>query len=146
MRRQHVVLLLLSFLAVACSEQTLAPAGGILTVTDGEVEKSYTVEDLENMEASQADFREVSYVGVVLSTLLHDAGFEPYGLSAVKATAEDGFTANYSPELVNKLDTLVAYARVGGPLAEDEGDFRMVLPDQEGKLNPRQLVELRVYP
>lgn len=146
MRRQHVVLLLLSFLAVACSEQAPAPAGGILTVTDGEVEKSYTVEDLENMEASQADFREVSYVGVVLSTLLHDAGFEPDGLSAVKATAEDGFTANYSPELVNKLDTLVAYARVGGPLAEDEGDFRMVLPDQEGKLNPRQLVELRVYP
>jgi hypothetical protein len=64
----------------------------------------------------------------------------------VKATAVDGFSANYEPALFNKEDTLVAYARADGPLAEDEGPFRMVLPDQEGKLNPRQLVEIRAIP
>jgi hypothetical protein len=136
----------MSLLVVACSEETPAPAGSILTVTDGTDEKTYTVEDLERLETSQADFLEVSYAGVKLSTLLRDAGFDPESASAVKATAEDGFTANYEPELVNRDDTLVAYARVDGPLAEDDGYFRMVLPDQEGKLNPRHLVEIRVYP
>ena len=46
----------------------------------------------------------------------------------------------------SREDTLVAYARVDGPLAEDEGAFRMVLPDQEGKMNPRQLVEIIAIP
>ena len=92
----------------------------------------------------QAAFREVTYSGVPLSLLLADAGFDPSTLKAVKATAADGFSVNYDPELVNRPDTLVAYGRVDGPLGEDEGTFRMVLPDQEGKLNPRDLVELTV--
>ena len=70
----------------------------------------------------------------------------PTALTAVKAVASDGFTANYESALYAREDTLVAYARVDGPLGEDEGTFRMVLPDQEGKMNPRQLVEIIAIP
>jgi DMSO/TMAO reductase YedYZ molybdopterin-dependent catalytic subunit len=115
-------------------------------VTDGTNEQSYSVDDLKALGAEEAAFQEVTYTGVPLRLLLEDAGFDPASVSAVKATAADGFSANYDPELVNRPDTLVAYARADGPLAEEDGTFRMVLPDQEGKLNPRDLVELRVYP
>jgi hypothetical protein len=54
----------------------------------------------------------------------------------------DGFTQLR----IHREDTLVAYARVDGPLGEDEGSFRMVLPDQEGKMNPRELVEIIAIP
>lgn len=40
--------------------------------------------------------------------------------------------------------SIVAYARAGGNLADDDGDFRMVLPGAESKLNVRMLVELQV--
>ncbi len=84
-------------------------------------------------------------MGVPLASLLQDAGFDPAAVSAVKATASDGFTVNYERDLVNKIDTIVAYSTADGYMTDDDGSFRMVLPGQEGKLNPRHLVELRVY-
>jgi len=85
-------------------------------------------------------------VGVPLTVLLQDAGIDPAALKIVKAVAVDGFSANYESALFAREDTLVAYARADGPLGDDEGSFRMVLPDQEGKLNPRELVEIIAIP
>jgi DMSO/TMAO reductase YedYZ molybdopterin-dependent catalytic subunit len=140
-----VLVVLLVGLLAGCSQESAAP-GNVLIVTDGTSEQSYGVDDLEALGAEEAAFRDITYVGVPLGLLLEDAGFDPAGVSAVKATAADGFSANYDPDLVNRPDTLVAYAQADGPLAEEDGAFRMVLPDQEGKLNPRDLVELRIYP
>jgi DMSO/TMAO reductase YedYZ molybdopterin-dependent catalytic subunit len=143
MKRIQLVLLVLAFLLAACAGNTAAPAEmAVLKVSDGTVEKTYTVDDLRALGESQAVFKEVTYVGVPLTLLLQDAGIDPAGLLAVKAVAADGFTANYEPALFMKEDTLVAYARLDGPLAEEDGAFRMVLPDQEGKLNPRMLTEI----
>lgn len=136
---------LLAGLLAGCAQEAAEP-GNVLLVTDGASEQSYNVDDLRALGAEEAAFRDVTYTGVPLGLLLKDAGFDPGGVSAVKATAADGFSANYGPELVNRPDTLVAYAQADRPLAEEDGTFRMVLPDQEGKLNPRDLVELRVYP
>ena len=144
MRLRLLILFVISFSIISCSDDAPASGESRLVVTDGEVEKTYVTEDLEGMQTHQVEFLEVSYLGVKLSALLDDAGFDPKSVSAVKAMAEDGFTVNYDPDLVNKDDTLVAYATVNGPLSEDDGVFRMVLPDQEGKLNPRHRVELRI--
>ncbi len=140
-----LILLVLIGLLIGCTQDS-ADQGTALIVTDGASEQSYSVDDLKALGAEEAAFRDITYTGVPLALLLEDAGFDPAGVSAVKAMAADGFTANYDPSLVNRPDTLVAYAQADGPLGEDEGTFRMVLPDQEGKLNPRDLVELRVYP
>jgi hypothetical protein len=142
-------LIVVSLLVVACG----SGGGGVpadmpdsLRVTDGSKEASYTVADLEGMAASEATFNEVTYEGVVLSALLADAGFEAATLRAVKATAADGYSVNYDPALFQRQDVLVAYATVDGPLAEEDGIFRMVLPGEEGKLNVRMLTELKVTP
>ena len=150
MRRAFLFIFVLVLLATACAGATAEPvssqANDALLVIGNTPEKRYTVEDLKSLDAAQASFRDVIYVGVPLSTLLRDAGFDPQTVKAVKAVAVDGFSANYDPGLANKADTLVAYAQAEGPLADDEGSFRMVLPDQEGKLNVRQLVEIQVIP
>ena len=147
MRHSSLFLLILTLLVAACAGSAgdqISSSVVTLRITDNSTEKSYTAEDLQALEATQVYFRDIAYVGVPLAVLLRDAGFDPEAVKAIKAVAEDGFSANYDVALVNRVDTIVAYAQADGPLSEDEGSFRMVLPDQEGKLNVRQLVEIQV--
>ena len=146
MKRILFTLLTLALVVSACVPKAVGPSGNTLQVTIGETQKTYTQDMLKALGDTQAAFKDVIYVGVPLTTLLSDAGIDPVGLSAVKAVAVDGFSANYDPALFNLPDTLVAYARLDGPLAEDEAPFRMVMPDQEGKLNVRMLVEIVALP
>jgi hypothetical protein len=146
MKRFLIVTFVLALALTACASQPQEPVGSILKISDGKVEKTYTANDLKALDASQADFKGVTYVGVQLTALLEDAGIDTTALTAIKAVASDGFTANYESALYSREDTLVAYATVDGPLGEEDGSFRMVLPDQEGKLNPRQLVEIIAIP
>jgi DMSO/TMAO reductase YedYZ molybdopterin-dependent catalytic subunit len=138
-------LALLPSLAGCLDEEDGSSPEGTLTVTDGSESKSYTREDLEKFPASEAAFEGTTYKGVQLKVLLEDAGFDLDGIKVVKATALDDFSANYERELFTKDDTLVAYQLGNGnALSDDDAPFRMVLPDQEGRLNPRQLKEIRV--
>lgn len=141
-------LLLMIALLTACaqSQPAAAPAQTLLVTSDGKDGKTFTAQDLQALGEAKATFREVEYVGAHLAGVIQAAGFDPQAIKAVKAVAVDGFSANYDPALFLREDSLVSYARSGGALAEDEGTFRMVLPDQEGKLNVRQLVELRIVP
>jgi hypothetical protein len=146
MKRILFVILALALSLAACAPKQAAPSGAVLKVTNGIVEKTYSVDDLKALGAAQASDKGVGYVGVLLKVLLQDAGIDPSTLSAVKAVASDGFTANYDPSVFMAENTLVAYARVDGPLADDEGTFRMVVPDQGGKMNPRILIEIDAIP
>lgn len=136
--------LALLFSACAQGGTDTASTSDVLTVTGPDLEKVYTVEELRALGGSEAVFKDVTYTGVSLTTLLKDAGIDPAQAKAVKATASDGFTVNYDAALFMKEDTLVAYEQGGNPLSADDGTFRMVLPGQEGKLNVRQLVEIQV--
>lgn len=145
--KRFLLFVLVGVLALtACAPKAQEPVAAVLKVSDGTIEKTYTADDLKALGETRASFKDVAYVGVTLTALLQDAGIDPTALTAVKAVAVDGFTANYDASLYAREDTLVAFARVDGPLADDEGPFRMVLPDQEGKMNPRQLVEIIAIP
>ncbi len=146
MKRILFVLLVLALSLSACASKPAASTGATLKVTDGTTSKTYTVDDLKALGNAQASDKGITYIGVPLKVLLQDAGFDPSTLSAVKAVASDGFTANYDPLQFTADDTLVAYAQAAGPLSSDEGTFRMVLPDQGGKVNPRMLVEIDAIP
>jgi hypothetical protein len=146
MKRFLLTALLFVLALAACAPKAEESAGAVLKVSDGKTEKTYTADALKALGETQADFKGVTYVGVPLTALLQDAGIDPAAIKIVKAVASDGFSANYESALFSKADTLVAYARADGPLGEDEGTFRMVLPDQEGKLNPRDLVEIVAVP
>jgi hypothetical protein len=81
----------------------------------------------------------------MVSALLEAVGVNPDNVKALKAVAADGYSVNYEPAQVLKDNVLVAYALAdGGPLSADDGSFRMVLPDEEGKLNLRMLAELQI--
>jgi len=143
-----IILIGIVLLLTACAPAVETTSGGetVLVVTDGSTEVSYTAADLQALGAEQATFRDVAYLGVPLTGLLLDAGFDPQALRAVKVKAVDGYTVNYEPAFFLLPDTLVSYARVDGPLAEDEVPFRMVLPEAEGKMNARQIIEIQVIP
>lgn len=146
MKRFMLFLLVCALLLAACAPKVSETSAGGLKVSDGKLEKTYTAESLKALGAVEASVGGMTYVGVTLTVLLKDAGINPDGLTAVKAVAVDGFTANYDASLYSRTDTIVAYARADGPLGEDELPFRMVLPDQGGKMNPRQLTEIVAIP
>jgi hypothetical protein len=141
-------IILFVLLLVACASNGATPKGdqSSIKITDGTTEKTFSVADLEGLPTTESTFNDVTYKGVSLTTLLEEAGFDPQELSAVKASATDGYSVNYDSTLVVKQDVIVAYATVDGALAEDDGLFRMVLPGEEGKLNIRMLAELQVIP
>jgi len=60
----------------------------------GDVEKTYTLANLQALGNVQETFKTVTYIGVPLTTLLKDAGIDPAKASAVKAVGSDGYTVN----------------------------------------------------
>jgi len=144
-----LVLLLGMGLLLACGAGSSSGSGEApqgLKVGDGTTTRTYTVDDLAALPAAESTFQEVAYKGVPLHVLLQDAGFDPQAIKAVKAVAADGYSVNYDPALFQRQDVLVAYATAQGALTADDGTLRMVIPDAEGKLNVRMLVELKVVP
>lgn len=145
MKHKIIFVLMVSLLLTACRS---APVPGedvpTLTVTDGVASKIYTTADLKELGQVQVEDKGVTYVGVPIFILLSNTGYDPATVLYVQAIASDGFTAEYDQILAQKSDTLLAYALLDGPLGDDEGPFRMVLPGQAGKLNPRMVVELLV--
>ena len=145
--KRFLLFVLVGVLALtACAPKSQEPAVAVLKVSDGTIEKTYTADDLKALSEIQVTFQDVTYVGVPLTVLLQDAGIDITALTAVKAVAIDGFTANYDASLFAREDTLVAYARMDAPLTDDEAPFRMVLPNEGGKMNPRQLIEIVAIP
>lgn len=154
MKTNRIVVFLMTLMLLvaltACGGQNdpvdTADAGdnGVPTLVVGT--ESYTAADLEAMTQTEATFNEVTYVGVPVAELLSAAGFDLASVKAVKAVASDGYTVNYEPSQLTGANVIVAYAQVDGPLTADDGDFRMVLPDAEGSMNARMVVELQVVP
>ena len=148
MKRIIYVLLAAAFVLAGCSPQETAvpqsniPDDDVLTVSFGETERSYTRADLEALGAVEVDNGEAVYIGVPLKTLLEDAGIDLTSITTVKAIAIDGFSSTYDSSILLAENTLVAYAKADGPLAPNEGNFRMVAPGQAGSLNARLLIRL----
>ena len=145
MKAISILILLGSLILAACGSSPVTDEGvPTVTVTDGMARKSYTAADLQKLGQAEAERNGVIYQGVPVADLLRNAGYDPAIVVRVQATASDGFTADYDQILIQKPDTLLAYARLDGPLSDDEGPFRLVLPGQAGKLNPRMVTELYV--
>ncbi len=126
------------------AQNSSAETAPTLVISGGETSKSYTRADLEALPATQAAFKDVTYVGVTIAALLEDAGIDPAQVKAIKAVASDGYSLNYDISQLLADDIILAYARADGDLAAEDGAFRMVLPGAEGKLNARMLVELQI--
>jgi DMSO/TMAO reductase YedYZ molybdopterin-dependent catalytic subunit len=147
-----IVLLVLALALTACggddapadAPEEAADTPAVLTLTDGDSEQTFDMAALEAMPQTTANAGGTDYVGVTLADLLAEAEIDPADLSAVKAVASDGFSANYDSALYMREDVILAYAEADGPLPGDSGPFRMVLPGEAGNLNVRMVVEIEV--
>jgi hypothetical protein len=138
-------MLVLAACAPAAGQDTTATTEAALLVSAGDTQKSFSSKDLGALPASESTFKDAAYKGVTISALLESLSVDPGSVKAVKAVASDGYAVNYDTAQVLKDNVIVAYALAdGSPLTADDGDFRMVLPDEEGKLNARMLVELQI--
>jgi DMSO/TMAO reductase YedYZ molybdopterin-dependent catalytic subunit len=150
MKRALFTLVILTMLVSACAPKTTAGTTSgtatTLTVSMGDMQKTYMPDDLKALGAVQETFKDVTYVGVPLMTLLKDAGINTSSISVVKVVATDGYTMNYDSSTFALPDTMVAYARADGPLSDTEAPFTMVLPGQEGKMNARMVVQIVAMP
>ncbi|MGD2027554.1 MAG: molybdopterin-dependent oxidoreductase [Anaerolineales bacterium] len=148
MQRKYILILIAAVLLLLAgcgggdTAESSAKTGSVPVLTVGE--NSYTATNLESMTQAEARFNDVTYVGVPVADLLADAGYDLASLRVVKAVASDGYTVNYELDQLSQSNVIVAYTSVDGVMNEDDGDFRMVLPDQEGNLNLRMLVEIQV--
>lgn len=103
----------------------------------------FMVTDLEKMSQVESSFEDVIYIGVPVTELLAAANVSLEDVKVIKAVAFDGYTINYELSQLEKENVIVAYSQKDGPLANDEGNFRMVIPGEAGSLNLRMLIELR---
>jgi hypothetical protein len=143
-KRTLPLLFLLLLAACASSPATEATQ---LVITGDQPQQTFTLAQLQALPATTATFNGVDYTGVSLKVLLEQAGYNAATIEAVEASATDGYSVKYERDLALLDSTLVAYALAGGgSLGSEDGTFRMVLPDQEGKLNVRMLGELHVNP
>jgi len=140
-----IVVLLLAACAPAAGQDADSSTEAALLVKIGDTQKSFSAEDLGALASIESTFKDVAYKGVTVLALLEALAVDPGSVKAVKAVASDGFAVNYDPSQVLKDNAIVAYALAdGSPMTADDGNFRMVLPDEEGKLNPRMLAELQI--
>ena len=140
-----IFILLVSLLLSACGSAP-APEENVptLIVTNGIANKIYTTADLQKLGQVQVEDKGVTYLGVPLSILLSNAGYDPALIGTVQAVASDGASVEYDLNLIQKPDTVLAYSLLDSPMSNNEGSFRMVLPGQGEKLNPRKVVKLLV--
>ncbi len=155
MRVKHAGLgfLIAVLLLAACgpAEQTAptppqesAAPGVILTITGGETERTFTLEQLQALPVTEIESAAGAFIGVRLGDLLTEAGFNLDGIATVRVVATDGFSSTYPPELFTREDAVLAYARQGGSLNPDEAPLRMVIPDQGGSMQPRMVNRIEV--
>jgi len=145
---RHVLFLFVLIVAlVGCSPNNATPPAAedtILTISGADIETTYTLEQLRGLSTTPVESDDGRFVGVRLADLLIDAGYELDQISSVRAIALDGFSSTYDPELFSREDTVLAYAREDGDLNGDELPLRMVLPGQEGRMQPRQVKAIEV--
>lgn len=106
----------------------------------GVVEASFTGQSLEAMEPIEVEFTEKdgsvsAFTGVPIAALLSESGVSDY--SKVTMIASDGYSAEVTAEELSACsDCVVA--------PDGEGGFRTVMPGFSGKLQVKDLVELKV--
>jgi hypothetical protein len=145
-RRLFLILILIATLVGCSSNEATPPAADdtILTISDGNNEKSYTLAELQGLPETGVESDDGSFVGVRLIDLLVHAGYDPDAITSVRVVALDGFSSTYDSELFKGEDTVLAYAREDQVLNGDELPLRMVIPGQEGRMQPRQVQSIEV--
>jgi DMSO/TMAO reductase YedYZ molybdopterin-dependent catalytic subunit len=132
--RFFVSLLIVFALITACTSETQEE---VLLNVDG---TDFTQSELEALGTMSVDYTDkegetTTYEGVLLSAVLEAAGVADAG-STVTFTAADGYEAEMPTDEALACDNCI--------VAFDENSLRMVMPDQSGKLQVKDVVQISV--
>lgn len=116
------------------------PEGTILTVIHGDESVSYTMEEIEDLDAvaGQGTFTNsveneyaATYTGIPLTTLIGNVS----GDATIRVTASDGYSMNYPAEMFQDTSEgtwILAYQSNGVYMPYDPGYLRVVQVSDEG--------------
>jgi DMSO/TMAO reductase YedYZ molybdopterin-dependent catalytic subunit len=134
-------LIVLVTLFSACSSTLVeAPVDEAALELTGAAAEAWSMAELEGMETMEVDYTNkdgetTTYTGVPLGMLLESAGVDTT-TGTVTFVAADGYSAEIDlAELMACEDCIVAF---------DGESLRTVLPDQSGKLQVKDLIEIQV--
>lgn len=148
MKKSYIFVVLFAVLALlsACTNAATEEVEEVVEVEESEVEaallvgeKSYSQSDLEAFETMDVDYtgkdgETTTYTGVLISTILEDAGLSE-GENLVLVAA-DGFEGTAAMADVLACENCI--------IAFDGDALRSVMPDMGGKANVKDLIELGV--
>jgi hypothetical protein len=141
----------------AVGEETVLTPGGSLTVVIGERSTTYTIADLEALNAVTApgtftnsvgvDYT-ATYTGVPIATLIGNVPSD----TTILVTAADGYTMNYNAGLFldrSEGTWILAYKENGSYMPYDPGPLRVVLvgeenPHFEGAISAKMVTQIDI--
>ena len=128
--------ILASLLLTACST-TAAPAA-ILKISGGKAEMNLTANDIKGKKQIEAEFTgKDGTVTKTTGTALKQLLTEITDANTLTFVGKDGYTADMNGADLLKCDScIVAF--------QDDGGLKTVMPGQSGKLQVKDLVEIKI--
>jgi DMSO/TMAO reductase YedYZ molybdopterin-dependent catalytic subunit len=137
LKTTFILIFVITLLLTAC-----APGEIALQVTGNVAsEKGWTENQVKKMDTVESDYMNKdgetsTYTGVLITNLLDEAKVND-GATAVVFVGDDGYTAELTlEELQSCPDCIVSF--------QDEGGFRIVMPDFSSKLQVKGIIEIQV--
>lgn len=148
------LLILVVLLAASCGGGAPAASGAdggwSLTVESGGATKTFTLEQLKALPATEVKFlaketgAENTYQGVALKDLVAAVGADVGAITGVDVEAEDAFVATVSQELVANGSAVLVYGMDGGTLPAEMGTVRVLVPGEATKLQVKFVKKITV--
>lgn len=117
------------------------PEGETVKLTDEDMEEVGIVDVEATIRKKDGTEEENKWTGMPLKNILDFAGIEEYNL--VEIEAADGFTVEYTPEIVESDGTILATKVDGEKLDEDSGPVQSVVDGEGAKLWIKQVVKVK---
>lgn len=118
------------------------PEGETIQLTDSNIEEIGKIDIQATIMKKDGTEEENQWSGVSLEKVLEFADIDEYTLVEIEAV--DGFTVEYTPEIVQSEGTILAVEKDGEKLDEDSGPIQAVVDGEGAKLWIKQVVKIKV--
>lgn len=114
----------------------------IITITEENLDEIGLVEIDAVFKMRDGTEEENNWIGMPLKEVLDFAEVEEY--DSIEVEAVDGFTAEYTPEIVEDDGTLIGLIKDKELLDEDSGPIQTVVKEERSNMWIKQVVKLKV--
>lgn len=116
--------------------------GQTVEFTNLDAEEAGQVDIKATMKKKDGSEVEQSWTGVLLSKVLESAGVEDFTTVAVEAA--DGYSKEYTPDLVNTDKTILGTTVDGQKLGSEDGPVQLVIDGQSANMWIKNVAKIKV--